>query len=324
MSRYFYHNFPRIRPNYEYSQIVKDGLEILKSVKKSGLILAPEIVEWKQPLIDKSFRSVINRQLRISFTELDEKEVEEHGKRFGPFSLEFKIDELRRIGALPVMYIPQHLGQSDFSSIGSAIVAQTGDIKYTINHLQGLKQFLDINYLKTIISDDESISPDAVFNLQNVDDKNNNVVVQEFQISFKTIGDFLSYIGYRNAPFDLMTGILSLVQNLFYPTDDIIHDEILAYYRQREWRLNSGIALEGKNQTRKLNSQEKENLLNINPFFWNKELSDGNLSLKRVDEATVIEAFEGKHISEYITTIRVPEEAFEEAEKIFGDKVSQG
>ena len=146
-------------------------------------------------------------------------------------------------------------------------------------------------------------------------------MVQEFQILFKTISDFLSYIGYRNAPFDLMTGILSLVQNLFYPTDDTIHDVTLAYYRQREWRLNSGIVLEGKNQTRKLNAQEKQGLLNINSFFWSKELNDGNISLRRVDEATVIEAFEGKHISDYITSIRVPKEAFQDASKIFGDKV---
>jgi hypothetical protein len=103
-NRNFYHNFPRIRLWYDRQKILKDGLKILKSIHTIGLILAPELVEWKQVLIDENTRSTIVRQNRISFTELSSDEIGEHGKKFGPFSLEFEIETLRRLGALPVIY----------------------------------------------------------------------------------------------------------------------------------------------------------------------------------------------------------------------------
>ena len=106
-NRNFYHNFPRIRPGYDHEKILKDGLKILKSIQKIGLVLAPELVEWKQVLVDGNTRSTIVRQNRISFTELSSGEIGEHGEKFGPFSLEFEIETLRRLGALPVIYMPQ-------------------------------------------------------------------------------------------------------------------------------------------------------------------------------------------------------------------------
>jgi hypothetical protein len=59
----------------------------------------------------------------------------------------------------------------------------------------------------------------------------------------------------------------------------------------------------------------------INSFFWNKELNDGKVSLKRIDEATVIDSNDGRHITEAISCIRVPDEIFDEARRMFGDKV---
>jgi hypothetical protein len=145
--------------------------------------------------------------------------------------------------------------------------------------------------------------------------------VASYAIPIKNVKDVLSYIGYRNAPFELMSGVLSLVQSLFYPTDDTIHDKLLEYYRQREWRLVSGLVLQGKPQSRPLTDSEKRDLLNIDNIFWSKELSDGKVLSRRIDDAAIIEMFEGKKINEMISAILVPSELYDEARALFGDKV---
>jgi hypothetical protein len=107
--RHFYHSFPRIRPGDKREHIVSKGVAILRTIREIGLVLAPEILVWKQALANGEYRTIINRQHRICFTELSRDEIAQHGLKFGPFSLEFDIDTLRRVGALPVIYMPQHL-----------------------------------------------------------------------------------------------------------------------------------------------------------------------------------------------------------------------
>jgi hypothetical protein len=300
--------------------VITDGLNILKSFLTSGLILAPEVVTWKQPLIDGTNRTTVLTQKRISFTELSRNEIVEHSKRFGPFSLEFNITTLRKLGLLPVIYMPQGFGnEKDFSNIGLSIVTQINDIKYTIIQLHHLSQYTNLDFLKKQNSEVNSISPDAVFNLQNINPESQ--IEYSYQVPFKNIVDILSYIGYRNAPLDLMIGILTLMQNLFYPTDDTIHDSVMEYYRQREWRLLSGLAIEGNLQTRHLKDDEKLNLLKINNRFWSKELNDGSTSFRRVDNADVIETFQGKHLATLIEAVIVPPDAYDEAKSMFGEKV---
>lgn len=322
MDRHFYHSFPRIRPGDKPEKIIKDGLNILESIRHSGLLLAPEIVEWKQPIGNDKFRTIANRQIRMSFTELDSSELGLHSKLFGPFSLEFAIPDLRKLGALPVIYVPQHLeGPKNFSSIGTSIVVHMHDIKYLINQLHQLHNYSDLEFLKKQYPEAESIHPNAEFTLNNENPENPGEIVQSFKIPFGTMKDIISYLSYRNAPLHLMEGILTAVQNLFYPTDDQIHDELLAYYRQREWRLIAGVSLEGKSQSRPLKEEEKMKLESINAHFWNRELNDGKIILRRKDEAVVIEEYWDGHISKLITKVRVPKEAEAAARHLFEDKV---
>ncbi len=316
-----YHSFPRVRPDDSDDRIIKVGLEILQSIRQIGLVLAPEIIVWKQALENGQDRTTSVRQSRICFTELSRDQLEEHGKTFGPFSLEFRVDALRQLGALPVIYVPQRLKEDRrFSTVGETIVTEIGDIKYTINQLHQLSQLTDPNYLLTKIAPGAThVADDCSLTLQNTDTANK--VIASYQVPLKHIKDILSYIGYRNAPFDLMIGVLSHVQSLFYPTDDEIHDKQLEYYRQREWRLVAGFALEGKPQSRPLTDFEKHSLLSIDNKFWSKEVSDGNASIGRVNDACVIDRFEGKRITEAISAVVVPTEAYDEAKGVFGEKV---
>ena len=322
---FFYHSFPRLRPGDQTEMIITKGLNILRNVKELGLIIAPEIVEWRQPLIDGTHRVTHLRQKRISFTELARSQVVEHGKKFGPFSLEFKIDVLRRMGALPVIYMPQSLRMSgDLSTLGAMIVTQLGDVKYTINQLQILSQITDPQWILAngvmppgVTA--TSVSPDFTINLRNTGDDGN--AVTEKTVPAKFVRDVIDYIGFKNAPFDLMLGVLSLVQTLFYPTDDDLHDDLLSYYRQREWRIAGGFLFNGVAHGRSLSDAEKTKFLEIDGRFWSREIADDQGAFRRIDETVVIDQFEGKPISDWLSAVLVPPQAFDQAKAIFGDIV---
>ena len=70
-------------------------------------------------------------------------------------------------------------------------------------------------------------------------------IVQEFQVPWKAIRDLLRFIGFETAPFNAMTGVTSIAQALFYPTDDDHYDQELGYYRQREWRITADYYVNG-------------------------------------------------------------------------------
>ena len=215
-----------------------------------------------QPTISGTPRQVTHRQQRLCFTELAREELPEHGKRFGPVSLQFSTDALRRLGALPVIYLPQNVkGDTGLSSAGAVIAATMGDIKYTLTHLHQLARLKDLNYIRTLPGAENatSVCPQCVMNLENRDEAGN--VVATYQMPLQHILDLLDYVGFRNAPFELMLGILNLTQNLFYPTDDERHDDQLAYNRQREWRITAGMRVGGVDHGHPATDAEKKLLL---------------------------------------------------------------
>jgi hypothetical protein len=170
--------------------------------------------------------------------------------------------------------MPQHLKDDrKLSSVGATIVAELNDIKYTITQLHHMSQMVDPAHLLKSTPGATSVSEDCVINFQNADPDGN--IVGSYPVPLKNVKDILTYIGYRNAPLDFMIGILSHVQSLFYPTDDQIHDELLAYYRQREWRIAAGIVVDGILHSRPISDEEKKYLLDIDTDFWVKEISDG-------------------------------------------------
>ena len=104
--RFFYHSFPRPRQGETDSETASRGWAVLQSMRELGLILAPEVVEWQTPVSLGTPSPTRILQRRICFTELSPQELCEHSTRFGPFALEFETTALRRIGALPVIYMP--------------------------------------------------------------------------------------------------------------------------------------------------------------------------------------------------------------------------
>src|ERR1700690_3571064 len=109
-SRYFYHNFPR-----NGNGNVELGLNVLKSMLRSGLLFVPEVTKLKDAK-GNVLHPVI--QQRICFTELSRSEIEKHAEQFGDFALEYDQAELRRLGAMPVIYIPGAMAQNGLEGAG--------------------------------------------------------------------------------------------------------------------------------------------------------------------------------------------------------------
>jgi hypothetical protein len=64
-------------------------------------------------------------------------------------------------------------------------------------------------------------------------------IINDFTIPIRAVRDVLKFVRFKNAPYSEMMNALAYAKSLFHPTDDAIHDDTLAYYRQREWRISA-------------------------------------------------------------------------------------
>ena len=317
--RKFYHSFPRWRSSEPADVTIAKGMAILKALKEVGLVLAPEVVEWRIPQIDGSTKTLRHRQTRICFTELSRTELEDHANTFGPFALEIPIEILRQYGVLPVIYVPQMVsGDRLLSSFGPVIVWMFENIRYTLDNLDQLSKLSDPQIALEIAlkthPEATHVAPDYSLNLTNVN--KHNEIVKEYSVKASVVRDILNYLNFETAPFALMRGAIWAAQNLFYPTDDHVNDKVLSYYRQREWRIVPGATVEGKTVARYLTPEEKVRITEIDHSFWTRELVDDKGTFRRIDEAQIIDEFRGRHISQVFSKVLVPHQDIGAAEEL--------
>ncbi len=302
-TNYSFHSFPRPRSNEGSEDTIDRGLKILECLSKIGIVLSPEIVEWNQSLSDGSFRKHHTIQQRICFTEISTHELQSHGVKFGPFAIEWEVSNLRRLGAIPVFYIPQTLNDNPgLSAIGTSLVVQLSDCQRTLDNLLSLKQASEMN----------------VNSVELKNTNGNGEVFHQYSVPTAILKNIISFLSYRNAPFDMMRNTLDGVARLFYPADDLSHDKLLDYYRQREWRL-VGTEKDGQAVSRNPKGNEAEQIRQTNPDFWNREISGGPYQFKRIDQALVYSTVEGHHVLSTARRIIVPDVALERAKKIISD-----
>ena len=319
-TRFFYHSFPRPRSNETCGQTANRGWAILESMEKLGLVLAPEVVEWDDPVGLGTPSPIQVLQRRICFTELSPRELSGHSTRFGPFALEFDTTALRRIGALPVIYMPQALSAQDhLALLGLFVVGHLEQIRSTLEKLNQLDQLDNLEYLQTLNPEATSIADDCLINLGNGDELRG--ILQEFKVPMKMIRDILNYLSFETAPFDAMIGATSIAQALFYPTDNEHQSEELGYYRQREWRVTADYSVNGFPRGRGLEDDEKDLLLGLDESFWGRR-THSSRELRRVDEAlALIQPTPGDLIA-MVTRLIVSDEFAEKARTLFGDRVT--
>ena len=282
------------------------------------MILAPEVVEWHTPVSLGTASPIQILQRRICFTELSQQELSEHSTRFGPFALEFDTTALRRVGALPVIYMPQALSEQDhLALLGPFVVGHLGQIRSTLELLNQLGQIDNPAYIQSLGAN--SVADDCMVTLRNGDESRG--IVQEFQVSWKVVRDLLSFIGFERAPFEAMTAVTSIAQALFYPTDDDHHDQDLGYYRQREWRITADYHVNGSPRGRSLQDEEKELLLELDRSFWGGNTHPSK-PISRVDEALALVQPAPAELLGKVTRIIVPDDFADQARQVFGDGVT--
>ncbi|HEY1615780.1 MAG TPA: hypothetical protein VGF97_19060 [Rhizomicrobium sp.] len=143
--RYFYHSFPR-RARDKPTE-VEVGCAILEIIRDSGLVMAPEAVEWQYEHADGSPpRTSQVLQRRVSFTELAPHELAQHAEKFGHFALEFEVPVLKSLGAIPVFYIPRALSEAKGAeSAASTLVMQFLDAMVLVERIETVQEALRLS-----------------------------------------------------------------------------------------------------------------------------------------------------------------------------------
>jgi hypothetical protein len=305
---YFYHSFPR--PKKHGIDQLQKGLKILESILDFGLVLAPEIIRWEYPHADGAPpRPLETVQRRVCFTELAPQGLCEHAKEFGPFALEFEIDTLKALHALPVFYIPRGP-----SSLGQTLVIQIADAMCLIDRMAQVREFIETNTISGSRQNFEfGFSRKRIFSLD----------IDETLRSFEGIGCGVT-------PPKMLSLALEGVLNLFYPADadETRENRSLKYYRQREWRIAANIGHMDKDLMGLPSKTLINRLLTIDAEFYGNEFPKSDVSLSNpspenqpigkrlVDWLYVFQGIDDRHIVGAARRIIVPSEAMDRAREI--------
>jgi hypothetical protein len=303
--RFFYHSFPRRGRGAEGE--IEKGCKILSLIANLGLVMAPEVLKWSYPHADGSPpREQQTIQRRVCFTELAPHELAEHAKFFGSFALEFKIDTLRSMGAMPVFYIPQttDADDPDLTSLGSVLVVQTIDAMILAMRLAGIKKNLD---------DAPSVRQgrfDAIFGFQQP---------KTFSLDVPETRNAVEAFTYALTPPDMLEQALTGLLSCFYPADDVRNNETLAYYRQREWRIAWNIAIRGQEILRRPSNELFDQLLKIDAEFFGRDFPTPAGTRRLAEESLVYPGIGGKRVIDMVNRVVVPKAALPSARSILAD-----
>jgi len=311
--RSLFHSFPRPKGR-SAAEVTKLGLAILRNTLNVGLVLAPEVVTWKHQHGDPT----IILQRRICFTELAAPELPEHAKAFGPFALRFSPEKLRAAGAMPVIYAPQELPGHPASVIGEFCVKAASHTKYVLESLEGLRKVAET--LGSGAYKGFPVDKDATIDLNNVTPEGTQV--NAFKIKASDVAALMTHIGYRNIPFAHSIAMLDIYENMFYPTDNAYSDDMLGYYRQREWRLVlSNFEINGQPVSRPLTADERLKLEAVDPVFWRRELTVSGKTSSRSALAHIYLPYGGLSPRDLIESIVVPPSAEAAAREFYDGEI---
>lgn len=296
--RFFYHSFPRRRAedDTEYSK----ALRVLKSIVKSGLLLTPEKYEIREFLKDgKQSEPVVSYQKRVCFTELSPGELPSHCETFGPFSLEFTIENLRRLGAVPVFYFPSASAEEfGLEGIGVALMARLAEVQCVLSRLEKLEE----------LTGPQSNGAE----LLNITRDGNEVGTTGCTVG--AARDLVSFLRLQTQPISQLLASVRALSNFFYPTEDIEYNDSLSYYRQREWRIIGNMVHRGKPIDRELTEQEMTSLQDIDGDFFGRTMSFPSGEHRIVERCKYFSELESAPIWTLARRVVVPDEAFQSAE----------
>lgn len=303
MERYLYHSFPRreARTNAEQEK----GVAILRSLCDSGLLLVPEYIEWKQPTVNGNPRIFPVLQTRVCFTDLSPSELPQHAEKFGQFALEFEYDTARKLGAIPVFYVPQPVSKSsDGNALGVALVAIAVDTHALVHRISSINSVLN-----GPIPVQERIDINTGF-VRSPDDRSTlNVNSHEMRVAIEALSHGMT-------PLQNLEAGANALLNFFYPADDTAHDKALDYYKQREWRIACRFSIDGREVLRGLSEDEKKTLLIIDREFFSRTIKTDTGDVEMLSAALIHPGLGDAKILEMARRIIVPNDAVAEAKQL--------
>lgn len=248
-------------------------------------------------------------QRRASFTELTPQELARHSEEFGHFALEFDIDTLKRLGAMPVFYVPR--AKSGAGSIADTIVMQIIDAMRLADRIARVVPILDSAPAEQQI---------VQFTFGMTENQ------KLYDLNPAQAKETLAGIGRGLTPPKMLADTLEGALNLFYPADGR-NREALKYYRQREWRISGNYAINGEELMRLPSEAMISRLLALDGDFFGRQFPPAehlisnttirDASQKRlVDWVYVLPGIAGQRILQIVRRVIVPEDAVENARKI--------
>ena len=294
--RFFYHSFPR-----RASGASSVGLAILESMVTSGLLLVPETIQWQEPLVDGELsKPFYVAQKRICFTELAESELAEHSRRFGPFSLEFSIQSLRQLGAIPVFYVPPGRTDQYLESIGNALMARMLEIEQLLDRLSQIGKVIS-----GTARDDETIAITVDGHAVGTLSMNVGQARELFRVLF-----------HESQPVEQLLNAMRASAGFLYPTEDLTFTTTLGYYRQREWRIVSAMVKRGTEVSRSPTQAEIDGLVALDPEFFGKELPFRTGPSTRAIQSQFMREIGGRHVLTFARRLFCPADAVDRAKAI--------
>lgn len=299
MPHSLFHSFPR--RTRTSSEELNVGLKTLCSLVDIGLLLVPERITFPAafPSDEKgqsSGTSIV--QLRACFTLLGEAELLSHSAEFGAFAIECEVEALRRLGAVPVFYIPQPTttGESaGFSVLGNDLVHQVRDVCVLLRELVSLERLL------AVVGDEHGrVQLDAAG-----------------EVDVDMLRRTLNYLRGQKVSFENLYNYCELVANLFYHADSTRpHGQSeLQYYCQREWRIISGFGSDDSLLDRPLKVEEVNSLVSLLPWLNSEIVLRSDRVAPRVSVSRVIDRTHEVPFWHCIKRFIVPDEVFDLARR---------
>ncbi|MBZ9959327.1 hypothetical protein [Mesorhizobium sp. BR1-1-14] len=285
-------------------------MQILRSILKSGLLLVPEIVQYPRELRDPGDErdKIINVQRRLSLTMLPPAQLPEHCVHFGPISLGFSPLAGRCLGAMPVMYLPQATtdgSEAALDQLGYFFSYRIAELHHMCDRIINLRKATDQKNLSDMVR---------------ITDHSGT---KEVEISNRLLNALLDMIIGPNNVREF-AAVLQSISSLFYPTDEFRHSVELVgsplyYYLQHEWRILSGIVLDGSDIDQPLTPPEKATVSSSNPGFFNEVISLRHRQVRRVDACTIIRTIGGRPVRELLESVHVPGKWLESTRELLGE-----
>lgn len=260
MADFCFHSFPRPRKGELHRDTLKKGERIASSLLENGLMLAPE--NFEIPLLDEfgqQIDGITMLQCRICFTEIKSSALTDHSTTFGPYSLAYDIDDLRRIGGLPVHYIPMPFG-SHLYGLASQILGGVADASRVLDAIVGIRRQMEesttLGLQLTLNVNGVAVTDGVRFNEEQTS------ILRSFFDEFEKL---------CSSPFRATQQKLLAAAASFYPTEHASYTGKLHYYQQREWRIvEIGLMQGDEPLAPRATAQQKNLLRDIDNDFFSK------------------------------------------------------